>query len=100
MSSPTISTLRLRTVFAKLSLIAILLTASIEVMASCQNLEKQGFEVFAICGANFDENGNYVFSTCRQGDPPTPGQNTYNACQNAVDGCTGTACTYDPPIFD
>lgn len=100
MSSPTISTLRLRTVFAKLSLIAILLTASIEVMASCQNLAKQGFEIFSMCVATFDNHGNYVDSNCTQGDPPTPGQNYYNACQEAVDGCTGTACSYDPPIFD
>ena len=95
MSSPSF-----RTVLAKLSLVAVLLTASIEVMASCQNLEKQGFEIFSICGANFDANGNYVSSTCRAGDPPQYGQNTYNACKNAADGCTGTACTFDPPIFN
>lgn len=94
------SSLSIRTVLAKLSVIAILLTASIEVIASCQNLEKSGFEIFSICGANFDGNGNYISSTCRDGDPPQYGQNTYNACQNAVDGCTGTACTYDPPIFN
>jgi hypothetical protein len=100
MSSPRLSTLRLRTVFAKLSLIAILLTASIEVMASCQSLESQGFEIFSICAATFDSQGNYVDSNCALGDPPMPGQNYYNACLEAAAGCTGTACTYDPPIFD
>lgn len=99
MSSPPISTLRLRTVFAKLSLIAILLTASIEVMASCQNLEKQGFEVFSICAAIFDGQGNYVDSNCAPGDPPMPGHNNYTACLEAVAGCTGTTCSFDPPIF-
>jgi hypothetical protein len=100
MSSPSISTLQLRTVFAKLSLIAILLTASTEVMASCQDLKVQGFEIFSICSAIFDGQGNYVDSNCSLGDPPTPGQNYYNACLESVDGCTGTACSFDPPIFN
>jgi hypothetical protein len=45
------------------------------VLASCQNLENQGFEVFSVCGAIFDGQGNYVDSNCSLGDPPTPGQN-------------------------
>lgn len=100
MSSPSLNTLRLRTVFAKLSLIAILLVTSIEVMASCQNLNKHGFEVFSVCGAIFDGQGNYVDSNCSLADPPAFGQNSYNACLESVDGCTGTACSFDPPIFE
>lgn len=63
-------------------------------------VEGQGFEVFSICGAIFDSQGNYVDSNCSLGDPPMPGQNYYTACLESVNGCTGTACTYDPPIFN
>lgn len=92
--------IRLRILLAKLSLVSILFTASIEVMASCQNLEKQGFETYSICGANFDSQGNYVSSTCRLGDPPEPGHNGATACQNSAEGCTGTTCQWDPPLWN
>lgn len=100
MSSPSITPLRLRILLAKLALVAILLTASIEVMASCQNLEKNGFEIYSLCGANFDGQGNYVSSTCRLGDPPEGGNNGATACKGVAEGCTGTSCQWDPPLFN
>jgi hypothetical protein len=88
----------LRTVLIKLSVLLVLLTCSVQVFASCQSLEAGGWEVFSICGANFDSQGNYVDSTCRLGDPPEPGQTSFNACLGApaVGGCSGTACAWDP----
>jgi hypothetical protein len=100
MSSPRSSSFRLRNVLAKVSIIAILLTASIQVIASCQDLKNQGFEMYSLCGANFDSQGNYINSTCRLGDPPEPGHNGATACQNSAEGCTGTTCQWDPPLWD
>jgi hypothetical protein len=82
----------------KVSIIIVLLTCSLRVFAGCQQDAAAGWEVFSICEANFDSNGNYVNSTCNLGPPPEPSQSSINMCMAApgVGGCSGSACTYGP----
>ena len=81
----------------KLSIIVILLTCSVRVLASCQSSAAGGWEIFSICEANFDSQGNYVNSSCNLGPPPEPSQSSVNMCMAApsVGGCSGSACSYD-----
>lgn len=80
----------------KLLIVGILLTCSVRVLASCQGSASEGWEVFSICEANFDSQGNYVNSSCNLGPPPEPSQSSVNMCKPAPDvgGCSGSACSY------
>ena len=84
----------------KLSIILILLTCSVKVLAGCSQAQAQGWEIFTICQAHFDGNGNYVGSFCDMGPPPSEGQTSIPMCRPApeVGGCSGSACTYDRPL--
>ena len=84
----------------KISIIIILLTCSVRVLAGCRADQSGGWEIFSICEPNFDEEGNYVNSTCNIGPPPSPGQTSMNMCKPApeVGGCSGSACTWDGPL--
>ena len=94
----SLSSLARHPVLLKLSIIAILLTCSVRVLAGCHADAAAGWEIFSICEANFDSQGNYVNSTCNLGPPPEPGQSSVNMCMAApsVGGCSGSACSYAP----
>src|SRR6185503_3775664 len=81
----------------KISIILILLTCSVKVLAGCKADQSGGWEIFSICEANFDEQGNYINSTCNMGPPPSSTQTSINMCKSApeVGGCSGSACTWD-----
>lgn len=83
-------------ILIKVSIIAVLLTCSVQVFASCQSSESAGWEIFSICEANFDSKGNYVNSSCKLGPPPEMNQSSVNMCKPAPDvgGCSGSACSY------
>jgi len=80
----------------KLLIIVVLLTCSVRVLANCQGSDSAGWEVFSICEANFDSEGNYVNSSCKLGPPPESSQTSVNMCKPAPDvgGCSGSACSY------
>lgn len=80
----------------KLLIVGILLTCSVRVLASCQGSESEGWEIFSICEATFDSQGNYVSSRCNLGPAPEPSQTSVNMCKAApeVGGCSGSACSY------
>jgi len=84
----------------KFSIILILLACSVRVLAGCSADQAAGWEIFSICEANFDGNGNYVNSTCNTGPPPEASQTSMNMCMSAasVGGCSGSACTWDKPL--
>jgi len=87
-------------VLIKFSIILILLTCSVKVWASCSQAHAQGWEIFSICEASFDGDGNYVGSYCNMGPPPSESQTSIPMCKQApeVRGCSGSACTYDRPL--
>lgn len=86
-----------RNIPIKLSIILVLLTCSVRVLAGCNASQAGGWEIFSICEANFDNNGNYVNSSCNIGPPPEPSQTSMNMClpDPSVGGCSGSACTWD-----
>ncbi len=85
-------------ILIKGSIILVLLMCSLRVFAGCQQDAAAGWEIFSICEANFDSQGNYVNSTCKLGPPPEFNQTSVNMCMAApgVGGCSGSACTYGP----
>src|SRR5919205_3267668 len=98
--SARVSSLTGNHALAKLSIILILLTCSARVLAGCSGDQAAGWEIFSICEANFDGNGNYVNSTCNMGPPPEASQTSMNMCMAApsAGGCSGSACTWDKPL--
>ena len=90
-----------RQVLIKLSITLLLLTCSVKVLAGCSQDQAGGWELFSICQANFDSNGNYIGSDCDMSPPPEPSQISIPMCKPApgVGGCSGSACTYDRPMF-
>jgi hypothetical protein len=86
----------------KFSIILILLACSARVLAGCRADQAGGWEIYSICEANFDGNGNYVNSTCNMGPPPEASQTSMNMCMAApsVGGCSGSACTWDGPLIN
>jgi hypothetical protein len=86
----------------KVGVLVVLLTYSVKVLAGCRADKAAGWEMFSICAANFDSNGEYVNSTCHDAGPPTGTETTLNMCLGApaVGGCSGSTCTWDGPLYD
>jgi hypothetical protein len=89
-------------VLIKVGVLAILLTCSVKVLAGCRADKAAGWEMFAICAANFDSTGQYVDSSCHDAGPPSGSESTLNMCMGApaVGGCTGSLCTWDGPLSE
>jgi hypothetical protein len=95
-----LSSLTRTSLLIKVGLVAILLTCSLKVLAGCRADKAAGWEMFAICAANFDNNGNYVNSSCHDA-PPAGGESSLNTCmENGAGGCSGSACTWDGPLYE
>ena len=87
-------------VLIKVGLLVILLTCSMEILAGCRADQAGGWNVFTLCGANFDSQGNYVNSTCQDAGPPTGSETVFDMCMPAaaVGGCSGSLCVWDGPL--
>jgi hypothetical protein len=90
-----------KTLAIKVSILVLLLSCSVRVLAAgCRAAQSEGFEIFTICEANFDSQGQYVSSTCNMGPPPGESQTSMNMCMEQGPGCIGSACTWDGPLSD
>jgi hypothetical protein len=83
----------------KLSVLLMLLIFSAQVIANCQSDQAQGWNIWTICAANFDAQGEYTGSTCQNTEPPNIGQNSANMCMAVTlsdgrQGCTGSSCEF------
>jgi hypothetical protein len=84
----------------KVGVVGMLLTCSVKVLPGCRADKQAGWEIFAICAANFDNNGNYVNSSCHDA-PPAGGESSLNTCmEDGAGGCSGSACTWDGPLYE
>lgn len=83
----------------KITIVLVLLGSSIQVFAGgCRDAQGEGFSIFSICEATFNQQGEYVSSGCNLGPPPGVAQTSMNMCMEQGAGCIGSACTWDGPL--
>lgn len=90
----------IRKLVTKVSVLLLLLTSALRILGSdCSSSQAAGWDLWMICEANFDPQGQYVDSSCHLADPPSGGQTTANMCKettfsDGTRGCSGSVCTW------